>query len=127
MSIERELGAALGAGAVLPGDARGYSSDETEGRGVEGTPAAVVLPGSTAEVARAVAWCYEHDVAIVPRGGGSGFAGGAVPVDGGVVLGLERMTAVRELEPLLWRLCGGARGGGDRGRPPAAGEGTPSP
>jgi glycolate oxidase subunit GlcD len=105
MSIERELGAALGADAVLPGDARGYSSDETEGRGVEGTPAAVVLPGSTAEVARAVAWCYEHDVAIVPRGGGSGFAGGAVPVDGGVVLGLERMAAVRELEPLLWRMC----------------------
>ena len=41
-------------------------------------------------------WCYEHDVAIVPRGGGTaGFAGGAVPVDGGVVLSLERMTAVR--------------------------------
>ncbi|HEX2436594.1 MAG TPA: FAD-linked oxidase C-terminal domain-containing protein [Solirubrobacterales bacterium] len=105
MSIERELGAALGAGAVLPGDARGYSSDETEGRGVHGVPEAVVLPGSTEEVARAVAWCYEHDVAIVPRGGGSGFAGGAVPVDGGVVLGLERMAQVRSFEPLLWRMA----------------------
>jgi glycolate oxidase subunit GlcD len=105
MSIERELGAALGAGAVLPGDARGYSSDETEGRGVHGVADAVVLPDSADEVARAVAWCYEHDVAIVPRGGGSGFAGGAVPVDGGVVLGLERMAQVRSFEPLLWRIA----------------------
>jgi len=102
--IERELGAVLGADAVLPGDARGYSSDETEGRGLHGTADAVALPGSAEEVARAVAWCYEHDVAIVPRGGGTGFAGGAVPVDGGVVLGLERMAGVRELEPLLWRM-----------------------
>jgi glycolate oxidase subunit GlcD len=104
MSIERELGAVLGPGAVLPGDARGYSSDETEGRGVHGTPDAVALPGSAEEVASVVGWCYDHDVAIVPRGGGSGFAGGAVPLAGGVVLGLERMAAVRRFDPLLWRM-----------------------
>jgi glycolate oxidase subunit GlcD len=90
---------------VLPGDTRGYLSDETEERGVRGSADAVALPGSTREVARVVEWCYAHDVAIVPRGGGTGFAGGAVPLDGGVVLSLERMTAVRELEPLLWRMC----------------------
>jgi glycolate oxidase subunit GlcD len=90
---------------VVPGDTPGYSSDETEGRGVRGEADAVALPASTEEVARVVEWCYEHDVAIVPRGGATGFAGGAVPVDGGVVLSLERMTAVRELEPLLWRMC----------------------
>jgi glycolate oxidase subunit GlcD len=103
--IERELSAVLGDGAVLGGDTPGYSSDETEGRGVHGEADAVALPASTEEVARVVEWCYEHDVAIVPRGGGTGFAGGAVPVDGGVVLSLARMTAVRELEPLLWRMC----------------------
>jgi glycolate oxidase subunit GlcD len=102
-AIERDLGAVLGAGSVLPGDARGYLSDETEERGVRGVADAVAVPGSTEEVARAVEWCYTHDVAIVPRGGGTGFAGGAVPLDGGVVVSLERMTAVRELEPLLWR------------------------
>jgi glycolate oxidase subunit GlcD len=90
---------------VLPGDTRGYLSDETEERGVRGSADAVALPGSTREVARVVEWCYAHDVAIVPRGGGTGFAGGAVPLGGGVVLSLERMTAVRELEPLLWRMC----------------------
>ena len=41
----------------------------------------------------------------MPRGGGTGFAAGAVPLDGGVVLGLERMTRVRAFEPLLWRIC----------------------
>ena len=102
-AIERELGKVLGSGAVVPGDTRGYLSDETEERGVRGTADAVALPGSTEEVAHAVEWCYAHDVAIVPRGGGTGFAGGAVPLDGGVVLSLDRMTAVRELEPLLWR------------------------
>ena len=72
---------------------------------MRGAADAVALPGSTQDVARVVGWCYAHDVAIVPRGGGTGFAGGAVPLNGGVVLSLERMTAVRELEPLLWRMC----------------------
>jgi glycolate oxidase subunit GlcD len=103
-AVERELAALLGRGAVLPGDARGYSSDQTEGRGVHGKADAVVLPASAGDVARVVAWCYEREVAIVPRGGGSGFAGGAVPVGGGVVVGLERLAAVRSFDPLLWRM-----------------------
>src|SRR5205085_12683121 len=51
-----------------------------------------------------VAWCYEHGVPVVPRGGGTGYAAGAVPLDGGVVLGLERLTRVRSFDPLLWRI-----------------------
>ncbi len=31
-------------------------------------------------------WCYDHDVALIPRGGGTGLAAGAVPTDGGIVL-----------------------------------------
>ena len=65
----------------------------------------MALPATTEEVARVVAWCYEHEVPIVPRGGGTGFAAGAVPLDGGVVVGLERMRGVRAFEPLLWRIC----------------------
>jgi len=79
--------------------------DSTEARGVLGRADAWVTPDSTASVARVLAWCNEHDVAVTPRGGGTGFAGGAVPLDGGVVLSLERMTAVRALEPLRWRMC----------------------
>jgi glycolate oxidase subunit GlcD len=88
----------------VAGDTAGYSSDQTEGRGVHGRADAVALPRSTAEVERLVSWCYEREVAITPRGGGTGYAGGAVPLDGGVVLSLERMSAVRSFEPLLWRI-----------------------
>ena len=102
--IERELASMLGGGRVLPGDTPPYGTDESKAGGLAGRADAVVLPATTEEVARVVTWCYEHDVAIVPRGGGTGFAGGSVPVNGGVVLSLERMTAVRALDPLLWRM-----------------------
>jgi glycolate oxidase subunit GlcD len=65
---------------------------------------AVVRPADAGEVAAVVAWCYEHDVPIVPRGGGTGLVGGAVAADGGVVLSLERLRRVRELRPELWRM-----------------------
>ena len=40
----------------------------------------------------------------MPRGGGTGFAGGAVPVGGGLVVGLERLSRIRALDPGLWRM-----------------------
>ncbi len=98
------LEALLGPDSVLPGTASGYLTDATESRGLRGRADAIALPGSADEVAQVVGWCYAHDVAIVPRGGGSGFAGGAVPIDGGVVLSLERLTAVRAFDPELWRM-----------------------
>ncbi len=104
-AVERELRSLLGDSAVLPGDAAGYGADQTEGRGVRASPAdAVALPSTAEEVATLVAWCYEHDLPLVPRGGGTGFAGGAVPTEEGIVLSLERLTAVRSLDPELWRM-----------------------
>jgi glycolate oxidase subunit GlcD len=103
-SVGRELGLLLGGDAVLEGDTAAYTHDATEGRGLRAAADAVVLPRSAPDVARVVAWCYEHDVPIVPRGGGSGFAGGCVPVEGGVVVSLERLTKVRAFDPLLWRM-----------------------
>jgi FAD/FMN-containing dehydrogenase len=88
---------------LLTGDAvRPYLADATETRGLHGHADAVALPADAEEARRVVEWCYAHDVPIVPRGGGSGYAGGAVP-DGGVVLSLERLRTARSLDPLLWR------------------------
>ena len=101
--IEQELRSLLEADAVLPGSSAAYLTDLTEERGLGGHADAVVLPRSTEEAARVVAWCYERDLPIVPRGGGTGYAGGAVPY-GGVVLSLERMTSVRSFEPSAWRI-----------------------
>jgi glycolate oxidase subunit GlcD len=101
-SIERELRAAVGAEVVRPSAA--YLTDQTEARGLRGRADAVALPRTAEEVVEVVAWCYAHGVPIVPRGGGTGYAGGAVPLDGGVVLALERLDRVRSFEPLLWRI-----------------------
>jgi glycolate oxidase subunit GlcD len=104
MSFESALAAIVGADHVEAPPPAHYLHDATIQRGVRGRADAVVRPGDAEEVARIVAWCYEHDVPIVPRGGGSGLAGGAVPLDGGVVLSLERLTRVRSFEPQLWRM-----------------------
>jgi glycolate oxidase subunit GlcD len=101
-SVERELRAAVSADVVAPSS--GYLTDMTEARGLHGRADAVALPRSAEEVAEVVRWCYEHEIPIVPRGGGTGYAGGAVPLDGGVVLALERLERVRSFDPLLWRM-----------------------
>jgi len=102
-SIERELTALLGPDGVLPGTTRAYLSDATESRNLRGRADAVALPADAQQVAQTVLWCYDHDVPVVPRGGGTGFTGGAVPLGGGVVVSLERLTKVRHLDPGLWR------------------------
>lgn len=103
-ALDGELRALVGdAGLADPGDAR-FARDATESQGLSGRPDAVVLPADAEEVRAVVAWCYAHDVAVVPRGGGSGFSGGCVPVEGGVVVALDRMTRVRAFDPLLWRM-----------------------
>ena len=43
-------------------------------------------------------WCYQRGIVVTPRGGGTGYAGGAMP-DGGVVLSLERLTRIRSYDP----------------------------
>jgi glycolate oxidase subunit GlcD len=102
-SLAKDLRARFGDGLVLDGVPASYLADATEARGLRGHADAVVLPRTAGEVAEVVAWCYEQDVPITPRGGGTGFAGGAVPF-GGIVLGLERLRGVRSIDPLLWRM-----------------------
>ena len=102
--LRAELVELLGPGGLLAGDAPGYDRDATESRGLRGRPDAVALPASADEVAGVVAACCRHGAPIVPRGGGSGFAGGSVPVDGGVVVSVERLRRVRSFDPLLWRM-----------------------
>jgi len=60
-------------------------------------PAAVVFPASATDVAASLRAAAGAGVAVTPRGGGTGKSGGAVPVEGGLVLSLERMNAVDEI------------------------------
>ncbi len=101
--VQQALAKIVGEQNLRPGDDPFWCSDQTL-CSIGATADLVVLPGSAAETAEVVAWCYSHDVAITPRGGGSGWAGGAVPQGDGIVLGLERQRAVRSFEPLRWRI-----------------------
>ena len=64
-----------------------------------GHPAdAVALPANTAEVAAIARLCSETRTPLTPRGAGTGYTGGAVPTQGGVVLSLERMNRILEID-----------------------------
>jgi len=64
-----------------------------------GHPAdAVVLPDGAEEVAAVVRLCAAARLPIVPRGAGTGYTGGAVPVRGGIVISLERMNRILEID-----------------------------
>jgi FAD/FMN-containing dehydrogenase len=83
---------------------RSLLRDMTETRGLAGDALGAVFPGTTDEVAAVVRWCARTGVPFVPRGGGTGYAGGAMPDAGSLVVALARMTRVREAVPEAWRM-----------------------
>jgi glycolate oxidase subunit GlcD len=105
-ALAGELARIVGAEHVLCGAAipPHYDHDATLARGLRGRAEVVVRPRSAAEVAAVLALCYERELPLIARGGGTGLAGGAVPLHGGVVCSLERLRALRSLEPALWRM-----------------------
>lgn len=62
-------------------------------------PAALLRPRSVDEVSVALAACNRLGLAVVPQGGLTGLAGGALPSDGEVVLALERFSGIEQLDP----------------------------
>ncbi len=61
-------------------------------------PTLVLFPSTTAEVSSVCALCSTHNISIVPSGGRTGLAGGAVAAQGEVVLSLERMHMLHEVD-----------------------------
>jgi FAD/FMN-containing dehydrogenase len=102
------LRAAAGAEHVLVGDdlCVGFSRDWT-GRFV-GRAAAVVRPGSTAEVASVLRACHRSQVAVVPQGGNTGLVGGSVPLRGEVVLSLTRLAHIDPVDRAAGQVTAGA-------------------
>jgi glycolate oxidase len=58
----------------------------------------VVRPATTGQVAGIARLCHEHWIPLVPRGAGTGYSGGAVPVMGGLVVALERLDRIVEID-----------------------------
>lgn len=63
-------------------------------------PSLACFPRSTEEVARLLRLCHEHHVPVVPSGGRTGLAGGAVAARGEVVLSLQRMSHLGPVDVL---------------------------
>ena len=61
-------------------------------------PEIVVVPGNVDEVAEVVKAAQRANVPIVPRGSGTGLAGGAVPAEGGIVLSLARLDRILKID-----------------------------
>lgn len=95
-----ELEAALGAGYVLTAADKleQYKTDEETDPRMFHLPEAVVLPGSSEEVAAVVKLCNKYNVPVTVRGGGTSLADGAIPVCGGIVLLMERMNRILEMD-----------------------------
>ncbi len=62
-------------------------------------PKAVVLPESQREVIDTVRLCHETGVPFVARGSGTSLSGGSLPVEDGVVIGLNRLNRILKIDP----------------------------
>jgi glycolate oxidase len=62
-------------------------------------PCGVVLAESAAEVVRTVKICHAHDVPFLARGSGTSLSGGAVPIEDGLVIGLNRLDKILDYSP----------------------------
>ena len=71
---------------------------EYDGSVDKALPLAVVLPSSAEQVSEIVKAARRHDVPIIPRGAGTGLSGGAIAIQGGIVLALTRMTLVLDVD-----------------------------
>jgi len=75
-----------------------YSHDETEDYSF--LPDVVLKPGSTEEISAIMKLCNAHTIPVTPRGGGTGLSGGALPINKGVVISMERFNKIINIDEL---------------------------
>src|SRR3954463_11087824 len=90
--------------AIVPGE--GVIAAEREMRPYESDgltayrqlPMVVVLPETTQQVSRVLAFCHAERIKVVPRGAGTSLSGGALPLVDGVLLGMAKFSRIREID-----------------------------
>ena len=73
-----------------------YAYDGTKQKHI---PDVVLQPRTTRHVSGILRFANEHEIPVCPRGAGSGLTGGAVPVQGGIVLDFTQMNKIIEIVP----------------------------
>ena len=66
--------------------------------GIESRPSAVAWPKNTEEVVMVMKYAFENEISVTPRGAGTGMTGGSIPLNGAIVLSLEKMNKLVELD-----------------------------
>lgn len=72
-----------------------YSSDASQ---IRGMPDVVIKPRSASQVSQIIKMAYDKSIYVVPRGAGTGLAGGCVAIHGGIVLDLSAMDKIVEMD-----------------------------
>src|SRR5579864_8739610 len=92
----RRLCAAPDAVIESEDERRGYESDGLTA--YRARPLLVVLPSTTEEVSRILAYCHKSGLKVVPRGAGTSLSGGALPLEDGIILGLAKFNRILEID-----------------------------
>lgn len=73
-----------------------YSYDATRTRY---EPDAIIFPRHEEDVSAILKYCNDHRIVITARGAGSGFTGGALPANGGIIMAMEKhMNKILEID-----------------------------
>ena len=89
---------------IVPGESVIDTADELRAYECDGLtayrqpPMLVVLPETTAQVARVLRYCQDEGIRVVPRGAGTSLSGGALPLADGIVLGLGKFNRILEID-----------------------------
>ncbi|MEE2970006.1 MAG: FAD-binding protein, partial [Pseudomonadota bacterium] len=96
--IVRDLRGLVAGDGVID-DPDGLKTYESDGlTAYRQPPMVVVLPETTEEVARVLAYCGDAGIKIVPRGAGTSLSGGALPLADGVILGLAKFNRILDID-----------------------------
>ncbi|WP_413207665.1 FAD-linked oxidase C-terminal domain-containing protein [Rhodospirillum sp. A1_3_36] len=89
---------------IVPGEGVISSIDEMRAYDCDGLsayrqlPLIVVLPSTTEQVARVLAYCHKNGVKVVPRGAGTSLSGGSLPLADAVTLGLGKFNRILDID-----------------------------
>ncbi|MGD8368695.1 MAG: FAD-linked oxidase C-terminal domain-containing protein [Desulfobacterales bacterium] len=96
--LKRQLREIVGAEHVTDAkeDLVCYAYDAT---GEQHLPEAILYPGNASEVSAILKLANIRRIPVVPRGAGSGFSGGALAVQGGLILAMNRLDRILSIDP----------------------------